>query len=57
MLKNGYNPQEFLIRFRYRPIIKDKISTFLSFFLSIPGPEKPIWQQLPSWFEQNTPVV
>jgi len=25
MLENGYNPQEFLVRFRYRPIIKDKI--------------------------------
>jgi hypothetical protein len=25
MLKNGYNPQEFLVKFRYRPIIKDKI--------------------------------
>jgi hypothetical protein len=25
MLENGYNPQEFLVRFRCRPIIKDKI--------------------------------
>jgi hypothetical protein len=25
MLKNGYNPQEFLVRFHYIPIIKDKI--------------------------------
>jgi len=25
MLQNGYNPEEFLVRFCYRPIIKDKI--------------------------------
>ncbi len=25
MLQNGYNPHEFLVRFRYRPIIIDKI--------------------------------
>jgi hypothetical protein len=25
MLKNGWNPQEFIVRFRYRPIIKGKI--------------------------------
>ncbi len=25
MLENGYNPQEFLVKFRYRPIIKDEI--------------------------------
>jgi hypothetical protein len=25
MLQNGYNPEEFLARFCYRPIIKDKI--------------------------------
>jgi hypothetical protein len=25
MLQNGYNPEKFLVRFCYRPIIKDKI--------------------------------
>jgi len=25
MLQNGYNPDEFLVRFFYRPIMKDKI--------------------------------
>jgi hypothetical protein len=34
------------------------LSFFLSFNLtSIPGPERSIWRQLPSRFEQNTPVV
>jgi hypothetical protein len=34
------------------------VTFFLSFNLtSIPGPETSIWRQLPSWFEQNAPVV
>jgi len=34
------------------------LSFFLSFNLtSIPGPERSIWRLLPSWFEQNTPVL
>jgi len=34
------------------------LSFFLSFNLkSIPGPKRSIWRLLPSWFEQNTPIV
>jgi len=32
MLKNGYNPQEFLVRFSFRPIIKDKILSAIYIF-------------------------
>jgi hypothetical protein len=43
-----------------KDIMKSLNFSFFFFFLnltSIPGPERSIWRQLPSWFEHNTPIV